>query len=566
MASKYMYHQTISHGGLHKEKTIGANSRRELEYKVSLQYAQWDEQWKKRQETNRKKAVAERKRQERAKIAADNEKAMLLAKQQTEDANKAQIDIDNILLDRAEGIEIEIENLKHKNMFLEPRPAEPVLYKYDREPKRSDAEFNPKMGLFIKLSQNKRQQFISQNEENFKTKHCEWELQCKEVDSNNSKLLDDYKTKENEWEKRRDAFITEQEIYNQGIDAFRAGLLNGETDAVTQMAELIFDRVELPFDGFETSFEIEYVSENKNLLVDAYLPTVENMPTLKNVSYVKSKKEFKETYYTEAQTKKKYDNAIYQIALVLLKYGFCINKYGDLVDAVVINGVINTIDKATGNDITAYVLSVRTDRTQFENLNLKALDPRAWFRSAKGVAAASIATVTPVQPVQMLNREDHRFVEGYEVLEGVDEGVNLAAIDWQDFENLIREIFEEEFSSNGGEVKVTQASRDGGVDAVCFDPDPIRGGKIVIQAKRYTNVVGVSAVRDLYGTLMNEGAMKGILVTTSYFGNDAFDFANGKPIQLIDGAQLLGLLEKHGHKATIDLKAAKKILNEQNNA
>ena len=72
--------------------------------------------------------------------------------------------------------------------------------------------------------------------------------------------------------------------------------------------------------------------------------------------------------------------------------------------------------------------------------------------------------------------------------------------------------------------------------------------------------MGVSAVRDLYGTLMNEGAMKGILVTTSYFGNDAFDFASGKPIQLIDGAQLLGLLEKHGHKATIDLKEAKKLL------
>ena len=54
--------------------------------------------------------------------------------------------------------------------------------------------------------------------------------------------------------------------------------------------------------------------------------------------------------------------------------------------------------------------------------------------------------------------------------------------------------------------------------------------------------------------------MKGILVTTSYFGNNAFDFASGKPIQLIDGAQLLGLLEKHGHKATIDLKEAKKIL------
>src|SRR5690606_32476098 len=108
-----------------------------------------------------------------------------------------------------------------------------------------------------------------------------------------------------------------------------------------------------------------------------------------------------------------------------------------------------------------------------------------------------------------------------------------------------------------GEVKVTQASRDGGVDAVVFDPDPIRGGKIVIQAKRYTNTVGVAAVRDLYGTVVNEGAIKGILVTTSDFGPDAYEFARGKPLTLVNGANLLSLLEKHGHKARIDIQEAK---------
>ena len=136
-------------------------------------------------------------------------------------------------------------------------------------------------------------------------------------------------------------------------------------------------------------------------------------------------------------------------------------------------------------------------------------------------------------------------------------------MDWQDFENLIREIFQKEFSVSGGEVKITQASRDGGVDAVAFDPDPIRGGKIVIQAKRYTNVVGVSAVRDLYGTTMNEGATKGILVTTSDFGPDAYEFIKGKPLTLISGSNLLHLLEKHGHKARIDLREAKKILSDR---
>ena len=140
---------------------------------------------------------------------------------------------------------------------------------------------------------------------------------------------------------------------------------------------------------------------------------------------------------------------------------------------------------------------------------------------------------------------------------------NLAAMDWQDFENLIREVFEKEFVSSGGEVKITQASRDGGVDAVAFDPDPIRGGKIVIQAKRYTNVVGISAVRDLYGTTINEGATKGILVTTANYGPDAYKFAKGKPITLLNGSNLLHLLQKHGHRAKIDLKEAKEMLAEQ---
>jgi restriction system protein len=111
-------------------------------------------------------------------------------------------------------------------------------------------------------------------------------------------------------------------------------------------------------------------------------------------------------------------------------------------------------------------------------------------------------------------------------------------------------------------VKITQASRDGGVDAIVFDPDPIRGGKIVIQAKRYTNTVSVSAVRDLFGTVHNEGANKGILVTTADYGPDAYEFAKGKPLTLISGSELLYMLEKHGHKARIDLKEARMLAAE----
>jgi restriction system protein len=99
------------------------------------------------------------------------------------------------------------------------------------------------------------------------------------------------------------------------------------------------------------------------------------------------------------------------------------------------------------------------------------------------------------------------------------------------------------FTKMGLEAKQTRPSRDGGVDCVAFDIRPIFGGKVVIQSKRYKHTVGVSAVRDLLGTLQNEGASKGILVTTSGYGQASFEFAQNKPIELIDGA--LYLLKAH---------------------
>lgn len=156
---------------------------------------------------------------------------------------------------------------------------------------------------------------------------------------------------------------------------------------------------------------------------------------------------------------------------------------------------------------------VQVSRQEFEAIDLNYIDCKACFKHFKGVSGAKLYDQAPIVPLIQLDKTDKRFVESHTV--ETDDATNLATMDWEEFEHLVRELFDLEFNVNGGEVKITQASRDGGVDAVAFDPDPIRGGKIVIQAKRYTNTVGVSAVRDLYGTVINEGANKGILITTS---------------------------------------------------
>lgn len=114
-------------------------------------------------------------------------------------------------------------------------------------------------------------------------------------------------------------------------------------------------------------------------------------------------------------------------------------------------------------------------------------------------------------------------------------------------------------------MKITRASRDGGVDAIAFDPDPIRGGKIVIQAKRYSNAVKVSAVRDLYGTVVTamNVLLKGFWSRQPTMDQMHMILQKKKAITLLSGGNLLHLLAKHGHTARIDLKEAKRILTEK---
>jgi restriction system protein len=255
----------------------------------------------------------------------------------------------------------------------------------------------------------------------------------------------------------------------------------------------------------------------------------------------------------KADFQKLYDEIISQIALRTIHEVYE-SVYVDVVDFVVFNGYVDSIDKKTGNDFRACILSIQAEKEYFMGLNLKQVSSKDCISGLKGVLASEFINLAPVKPILNLNREDRRIIETDEIIDAFDTSKNLADMDWQKFEVLVRDLFSKEFSGDGVDVKVTQASRDAGVDAIIFDPDPIKGGKFVIQAKRYNNVVGVSAVRDLYGTVMNEGAVKGILVTTSTYGKDSIEFAKDKPLTLLSGAELVHMFNRHGYDVNIALR------------
>lgn len=97
----------------------------------------------------------------------------------------------------------------------------------------------------------------------------------------------------------------------------------------------------------------------------------------------------------------------------------------------------------------------------------------------------------------------------------------------------------------GFNVETTKASGDGGIDLIAYNSQPLLSGKYIIQCKRYTGSVGEPVIRDLYGVVTSERANKGILMTSGVFTKQAQIFAQGKPMELIDGVKMRELLQNY---------------------
>jgi restriction system protein len=69
-------------------------------------------------------------------------------------------------------------------------------------------------------------------------------------------------------------------------------------------------------------------------------------------------------------------------------------------------------------------------------------------------------------------------------------------------------------------------------------------GKAVVQCKRWqTKQVSVMLVRELYGVMTAERADEAVFVSSGDYTAEARAFADGKPIRLIEGKTVLGMIQ-----------------------
>ncbi len=546
------YCALIHHQGLNKYRTLKDLSEHILSSKILNAFEVWDGQYH-RKIIQEKKAVKKSNTEERE----DEAKKILSA-------------LDEILLHTLEIDDtVNWEILKDRSTFDKAEPENVILKDYKKPPQRPNKSvYEPSFGFFDSIFSSLKNKKIAKAEKTYKSVLEEYESVKKEIETENKKIkkINDASEKEHakklkSWKNEKKVFETNRKNKNDLVDKLKEDYHNGDSNAIIQYCEIVLNNSDYSNFNFPQDYNIDYSIDNKTLVVDYMLPAIEDLPTLKQVKFVATRNEIKEVHLSERELAGIYDQVIYKITLRSI-HEILEADEANLIEAVGFNGWVNSLNKAIGKIERSCIVSVHTTKSEFLDIDLSMVDPKQCFKGLKGIGSSKLSSLTPIKPIIQLDKNDKRFIMAVDVADTIAEGYNLATMDWEDFEHLVREIFEKEFSVNGGEVKVTQSSRDGGVDAIAFDPDPIRGGKIVIQAKRYTNTVGVSAIRDLYGTTVNEGAIKGIIVTTSDYGSDAHSFAKDKPLTLLNGNHLLHLLGKHGHKAKIDIPEAKRLRNE----
>ena len=130
-----------------------------------------------------------------------------------------------------------------------------------------------------------------------------------------------------------------------------------------------------------------------------------------------------------------------------------------------------------------------------------------------------------------------RRAQRRKLLDSQSDLASLRAMTWRELEHLVAEAY----ARLGYQVEESaQAGADGGVDLRLR-----RGGELtLVQCKHWrTQRVGAPVVREQFGLLAHHRAAAVVIVTTGDFTSEARAFAQGKPIELVTGAELLSLVQ-----------------------
>jgi HJR/Mrr/RecB family endonuclease len=103
----------------------------------------------------------------------------------------------------------------------------------------------------------------------------------------------------------------------------------------------------------------------------------------------------------------------------------------------------------------------------------------------------------------------------------------------------LEKLAEQVYERLGYRVQHVGQTGDHGIDVLLINPN---NQKEIVQCKQWSKPVGEAALRDLYGAMMHDQAVRGWLWAPRGFSGPAKAWAQGKPIVLVDDAEINRLI------------------------
>ena len=337
--------------------------------------------------------------------------------------------------------------------------------------------------------------------------------------------------------------------YNAEVDRFAAAVAGAEPTSVVEYFAMVLGNSVYP-DDFPQHFRLAYLPKQKHLLIEYHLPPVEVIPVVKEYRYDRVRDDLVATPRDEIEIRRRYTEVIAQVALRTVHEVVEADR-GELVQKISFNGIVDTIDRRTGNFVRPCLVSLRTQRDVFAAIKLRRVDPVACLKHLQAGLSGLPDELEGITPVLDFDREADQDLTGeFNVLAEIDERPNLLAMGDEEFEQVLADLF-----GNMG-LEMGRATRAGGGSRwVASDPRPVFGGQVIVYARRGVPV-GHAGTHTLADAVTAAGATKGILISTAGFESEAYDAAAGRPLELIDGPALLNLLAEHSRiKARLEQPA-----------
>jgi restriction system protein len=197
-----------------------------------------------------------------------------------------------------------------------------------------------------------------------------------------------------DWKRSKESFDREQ--LAQAEEGRRLYESKDETTLLEYWARVL----EQPVFGRQSkpARSLVYHETQEKLVVTYTMPPIGELPKVDEVRFSQRENRVIEIPFSAERVTELHRDLIIKIALVVM-YRLFQSDAANALNLVALNGVIDTIDRATGREVSPCVIAVQAAKSDLMNMNFSLVETAACLNRLGGTVTENLTELTPITPI-----------------------------------------------------------------------------------------------------------------------------------------------------------------------